>query len=65
MGTMKPTSHVFVAMSGGVDSAVCAAKLLDDGYRVTGIHMETWQDPKWNPLIAPTLSTAAIRAAYD
>lgn len=44
---MKPISHVFVAMSGGVDSAVCAAKLLAEGYRVTGIHMVTWQNPKW------------------
>lgn len=44
--TMKPIDHVFVAMSGGVDSAVTAALLLERGYRVTGIHMETWKDPK-------------------
>jgi tRNA-specific 2-thiouridylase len=44
---MSNGAHVFVAMSGGVDSAVAAARLLDQGYRVTGIHMETWNDPKW------------------
>jgi predicted metal-binding protein len=25
----------------------------------------TWQDPCWNPLLAPTISDAATRAAYD
>lgn len=37
---------VFVALSGGIDSAVAAAQLLAEGYQVTGIHMETWKDPK-------------------
>ena len=52
MGTMTEKSHVFVAMSGGVDSAVTAAQLLDEGYRVTGIHMETWKDPKWQDKVS-------------
>lgn len=47
MGGMNEKKHVFVAMSGGVDSAVCAARLLEQGYRVTGIHMSVWLDPKW------------------
>lgn len=47
MKIMSIKSHVFIAMSGGVDSAVAAARLMQDGYRVTGIHMETWKDPKW------------------
>ena len=25
----------------------------------------TWQDPAWEPLIAPTMSDAATRASYD
>ena len=44
---MTSRGHVFVAMSGGVDSAVCAVKLIEAGYQVTGIHMTTWKDPKW------------------
>jgi tRNA-specific 2-thiouridylase len=34
-------------MSGGVDSAVAAAQLMAEGYRVTGIYMDTWKDPAW------------------
>ena len=47
MEIMISNQHVFVAMSGGVDSAVTAAILLNQGFHVTGIHMETWKDPKW------------------
>ena len=43
---MRSQGHVYVALSGGVDSSVAAIKLLEKGYSVTGIHMETWMDPK-------------------
>ena len=35
-------SSVLVAMSGGVDSSVAAALLLDSGYEVTGVTMKLW-----------------------
>lgn len=47
MDGMDFREHVFVAMSGGVDSTIAAVKLIDQGFRVTGIHMSTWVDPKW------------------
>lgn len=43
---MNEQQKVYVALSGGVDSAVTAFRLLDEGYQVTGIYMKTWKDPK-------------------
>lgn len=37
-------THVVVAMSGGVDSSVAAALLIEQGYRVTGIMMRLWSE---------------------
>lgn len=37
--------HVVVAMSGGVDSSVAAALLVEQGYRVTGVMLRLWAEP--------------------
>jgi tRNA-uridine 2-sulfurtransferase len=37
-------SRILVALSGGVDSGVCAQLLTNAGYQVEGIHMSNWED---------------------
>ena len=41
---MSHTPHVVVAMSGGVDSSVAAALLVEQGYQVTGMMMRLWSE---------------------
>ncbi len=48
MAGSSGSSHrrrVLVAMSGGVDSSVAAARLLDAGYDVAGVTMKLWGGP--------------------
>ena len=37
--------RILVAMSGGVDSSVAAARLVQDGYEVVGVTLHLWDYP--------------------
>lgn len=37
--------HVVVGLSGGVDSSVAAALLLDQGYQISGVMLKLWSEP--------------------
>jgi tRNA-specific 2-thiouridylase len=44
VGDQKSNTRVVVAMSGGVDSSVAAALLVEQGYDVVGIMLKLWSD---------------------
>src|SRR5687767_2541933 len=47
--TAAGRARVLVAMSGGVDSAVAAARLVDEGYDVVGVTLHLWDYPDEGP----------------
>ena len=42
--TAARAERIIVGLSGGVDSAVAASRLLEAGYRVEGLFMKNWED---------------------
>jgi len=41
---MKSVSHIMVGLSGGVDSAIAAYRLQQQGYRVSSLFMKNWDE---------------------
>ena len=51
-----------VAMSGGVDSSVAAALMLDAGYEVVGVTVKQWQGPDGS---LPIIGCCTVSDAED
>ncbi len=62
---MIKNTHVIVALSGGVDSAVAAARLLASGLRVSGLFMKNWEDDDTATFCASAADYASARAVAE
>ena len=60
---LRTVARVAVAMSGGVDSAVAAALLVDEGHEVVGFTMNLW--PAWVPATEEGQGCCGIGAIDD
>lgn len=67
MKQSNPKGKIIVAMSGGVDSAVAAGLLMEEGYEVIGVNLRTWeyQPPACNTTKKSCCSPDDIRDARE
>lgn len=61
--TVKTHQKILVAMSGGLDSSVAAAVLVQQGYEVIGLTMQIWQESQRDPRHAGCCSLGAVEDA--
>lgn len=63
--TTSHHSHVFVGMSGGVDSSVSAFLLQEQGYQVTGLFMKNWEEDDTDTYCSASQDLADAQAVSD
>ncbi|KAA6232015.1 tRNA 2-thiouridine(34) synthase MnmA [Chlorobium phaeovibrioides] len=61
---MKQETTVLVGISGGVDSAVAACMLVDEGYRVIGLNIKVLDSPESNPALQPSSLVISNREEF-
>ena len=62
---MKKSEKIIVGMSGGVDSSVAAALLIEQGYEVEGLFMKNWEEDDDEDYCAAQIDLADARSVCD
>lgn len=65
MSKAPKDTHVIVGMSGGVDSSVAAARLIDAGYQVEGLFMKNWDEDDGTEYCTAMTDLADAQAVAD
>lgn len=58
-------THIMVGMSGGVDSSLTAARLLAQGYQVSGLFMKNWEEDDGTEYCTAMRDLADAQAVAD
>jgi tRNA-specific 2-thiouridylase len=64
LAAAQNSGRVVVAMSGGVDSSVAAALLVEQGYEVVGVMLRLWAEPGLAEAV-PGNKCCSLEAVYD
>ena len=62
---MSPVPHIIVGLSGGVDSAVAALRLKQEGFQITGLFMKNWEEEDTTTYCSSEEDLNDIRAVCD
>ncbi len=63
--TLINRKHIAVGLSGGVDSAVTALRLVQQGHKVSGVYMQNWESTTNDPYCTAEQDLSDAKAVAD